>query len=80
MAVLEMEPPLDPCRSYAFFYPGHDRLEPRRLFVTRIYDVHGGRAAEVQWLVTGTDLQRQSKASFQFDAMQDIRPLASEDR
>ncbi|MBS0204533.1 MAG: hypothetical protein JSS49_16645 [Planctomycetes bacterium] len=77
MPALDLEPPLDPCRSYTFLYPGRDRLEPHRLFVTRVHDVHRGNAPQVKWLVTGTDLELQAELSFQYDAMQEIRPLVA---
>jgi hypothetical protein len=71
--MFSFDPPLDPCRSYSFLYPGSAALEPRRLFVTRIREVNAGRVTPFQWVVTGTDLERQAEASFRFDAMQDVR-------
>lgn len=43
MPTMVMEPPLEPCRSYSFRYPGEDAVLPRQLLVTRIHDIHEGR-------------------------------------
>ena len=73
--MFSIDPPLDPCRSYSFLYPGSVALEPRRLFVTRIQEANAGRVMPFQWIVTGTDLERQAEASFLFDAMRNVRPI-----
>ena len=76
MPTLELEPPLEPCRSYSFLYPNNDSLERRRLLVIQITDENDGRLLEAEWLVTGRDLERQAEESFRFRVMQDVVPIA----
>lgn len=76
MSTMLMEPPLEPCRSYAFLYLANGSLLPRHLLVTRIHDIHEGRLPEVQWLVTGLDLDQRTQESFLFDGMRDVQPIA----
>ena len=76
MFTMVFEPPLAPCRSYSFLYPNNGSLQPRRLLVTRVHDVHEGCLPQANWFVTGIDLDLQTEAVFLFDAMQEVQPIA----
>jgi hypothetical protein len=75
MPSMELAPPLYPCRSYAFLYPANESMQPRRLLVTRVRDIHEGHEPDAQWLITGIDLDHRTEASFQFDTMRHVQPI-----